>query len=99
MDGTSMASPVVAGLSALLLSYFPELSPVQIKEVILKSVSKPVGNKFTKPGTEDESVGFDQLCATGGIVNAFEAFKLASNIKGDRKIPESQNQSKKSFKK
>jgi len=99
MDGTSMASPVVAGLSALLLSYFPELSAVQIKDVILKSVYKPAGNKYTKPGTEDELVGVDQLSATGGIVNAYQAFRLASTIKGDRKMAESQNQSKKSLKK
>jgi subtilisin family serine protease len=94
-----MASPVVAGLSALLLSYFPELSAVQIKDVILKSVYKPAGNKYTKPGTEDELVGVDQLSATGGIVNAYQAFRLASTIKGDRKMAESQNQSKKSLKK
>jgi subtilisin family serine protease len=99
MDGTSMASPVVAGLSALLLSYFPELSAAQIKDVILKSVYKPEGNKYIKPGTEDELVGIDQLSVTGGIVNAYEAFRLASTLKGDRKMTESQNQSKKSLKK
>src|SRR5690606_25751376 len=31
-DGTSMAAPVVSGLSALILSYYPELKAEQVKE-------------------------------------------------------------------
>ncbi len=35
-DGTSMASPVVAGLAVLLRSYFPNLTAIEVKEIILK---------------------------------------------------------------
>ena len=31
-DGTSMASPVVAGLASLILPYFPELTAQQVKK-------------------------------------------------------------------
>ncbi|RZK17577.1 MAG: peptidase S8, partial [Flavobacterium sp.] len=39
-DGTSMAAPVVSGLAALILSYYPELTAVDVKDVIMKSVTK-----------------------------------------------------------
>lgn len=77
-NGTSMAAPVVAGLAALIRSYFPKLTAVQVKEIILKSVTKvnqPV--KYLK-GADVVSVPFSDLCVTGGIVNAYEAIKLAS---------------------
>lgn len=74
-SGTSMAAPVVAGVSALLLSYFPDLKASEVKEILLQSATK-VDLKVTKPGSE-ELVNFAELSKTGGIVNAFEAVKLA----------------------
>ncbi len=85
-DGTSMASPVVAGLAALILSYYPELSPQQVKSVIEKSAYRPVSISFTKPGTEDEKTSLDKISATGGIISAYEAMKMANELKGERKI-------------
>jgi subtilisin family serine protease len=87
-DGTSMASPVVAGLAALILSYYPDLSAEQVKNIIEQSALKPSTISFTKPGTEDEKTSLDQLSRTGGIVNAMDALKLASTIKGERKTVE-----------
>lgn len=84
-DGTSMASPVVAGLASLILSYYPELSPKQVKEVIERSAFRPGTINLTKPGTEEEKTNLDKLSITGGIINAYDALKLASTIKGDRK--------------
>jgi cell wall-associated protease len=83
-DGTSMASPVVAGLAALILSYYPDLSAEQVKDIIERSAKKTSTVSFTKPGTEDEKISLDQLSITGGIVNAFDALKLASTTKGLR---------------
>ncbi len=36
-NGTSMAAPMVAGIAALLRSYFPDLKAKQVKEIILES--------------------------------------------------------------
>ena len=99
-DGTSMASPVVAGLAALILSYYPDLSAEQVKNIIERSAMKPSSASFTKPGTEDEKTSLDQLSVTGGIVNALDALKLASTTKGERKYLEgSTNKSNKKLKK
>jgi subtilisin family serine protease len=87
-DGTSMASPVVAGLASLILSYFPELTAQQVKKIIEASVVKITDPIAIKPGTEDEKISFSSLSINGGIVNAYEAILLASKTKGERKIVE-----------
>ena len=84
-DGTSMASPVVAGLASLILSYYPDLSAAQVKHIIEQSAMKPSKTSFTKPGTEDEKTSLEQLSITGGIVNALDALKVASTTKGERR--------------
>nr|WP_199078154.1 S8 family peptidase [Pedobacter sp. ASV19] len=81
LDGTSMASPVVAGLAALIRSYYPKLSALQVKDIILKSVVKVDHNVNVKIGEETKSVPFSDLCVTGGIVNTYNALKLASETK------------------
>ena len=82
-SGTSMASPVTAGVAALIRSYYPSLTAVQVREVILNSTSKQSG-KVKVPGSKAK-VSFSELCQTGGIVNAYEAIKLASKTKGKKK--------------
>lgn len=83
-SGTSMACPLVAGIAALTLQYYPNLSAKQLKYVIEKSAVQP-DQKVMKPGS-DEKVNLKDLSKTGGIANAYEALKLASTIKGERKI-------------
>lgn len=84
-QGTSMASPVTAGIAALILSYFPELSVKQVKAAIEGSVTR-IGGSVIKPGSEDK-VSLEEISKTGGVVNAFEAVKLASTMKGERIPP------------
>lgn len=79
LQGTSMASPVVAGMAALLMSYFPDLSAEQIKYVIEKSTTPITGMKVKKPGSEEE-VDMSDLSRTGGIINAYSAVKLAETL-------------------
>ncbi len=83
-QGTSMASPVVAGVAALLRSYFPELSAKQVKEIIMETAT-PQTMMVAKPGSKDEKIKFDELSVSGGIVNAYEAVEKASETKGKKK--------------
>lgn len=83
LQGTSMACPLVAGIAALTLQYFPNLSAKQLKYVIEKSAQKP-DYKVTKPGTED-MVNLSDISKSGGLVNAYEAIKLAATLKGEIK--------------
>ena len=84
-DGTSMAAPVVTGLAALILSYYPELTAQQVKDVIEKSVLKISSNEIIKPGTENEKINLSTISSTGGVVNAYQALSLAAGVKGERK--------------
>ncbi|MET1055804.1 MAG: S8 family serine peptidase [Pedobacter sp.] len=63
-SGTSMAGPVVTGLAAVIREYYPKLSAPQVKEIIMKSVIKRNALK--------------DLSVSGGVVNAYDALKLAS---------------------
>ena len=78
LDGTSMAAPVVAGSAALLFSYFPYLTPEQVKLCIEKSAKSP-GVKVYKPGT-DQLVDLSEISKTGGILNTYEAAKMAASL-------------------
>ncbi len=85
LQGTSMAAPVVAGLAAFILQYYPNLTPDQVKMVIEKSAQSP-GLKVKDPGT-GEMVNLSDLSRTGGLANAYEAIKLASTLSADSKKP------------
>jgi len=80
-DGTSMASPVAAGVAALVWSYYPHLSVVDLKDILLQSSRKFDGLMVVKPGTTDKMVNFSKLSISGGIINAAEAVKLAESRK------------------
>lgn len=86
LDGTSMASPVVAGTAALLFSYFPYLTPEQVKYCIEKSAQVPVG-KVKLPGTE-EWVDLSAISQTGGLLNSYEAAKIAASLQPGGEQPE-----------
>ncbi len=80
LSGTSMAAPVTSGVAALVLSYYPQLTAAQLKDILTKSSVKFNGVEVNKPGEKGETVAFDNLSITGGVVNAYEAVKAAEDI-------------------
>lgn len=82
-DGTSMASPVAAGVAGLLKSYFPELTPEQLIDLLMRSGTE-VKEEVNIPGEKDKKTSLKKLSKSGKIVNAFEAMKLALEIYGNR---------------
>ncbi len=81
-QGTSMAAPVVAGLAAIIRAYYPDLTAPQVKEIIMKSVTK-VDQKVKVPGEgRSRKAYLDEISVSGGIVNAYEAVKLAEQMAG-----------------
>jgi subtilisin family serine protease len=79
LSGTSMAAPVVTGVAALLMSYFPKLTYQQVKKIIFESSIKLPELRVTLPGGQDQ-VPFGTLSATGGVVNAYNAVKMAMEM-------------------
>ncbi len=75
-SGTSMASPIAAGIAALLRSYFPKLNASQIVDIIKKSGTE-INEEVILPGTKGKKIAFKKLSETGKIVNVYEAVKLA----------------------
>jgi subtilisin family serine protease len=74
LSGTSMASPVVTGVAAVIRSYFPKLTAPQVKQLIMASVTK-INFPVINPATGEETKLSD-LCVTGGIVNLYIAIKM-----------------------
>lgn len=80
-DGTSLAAPVVSGVAALLLSQFPTLTAADVKRILLATVTKLPGQKVMQPGGRTP-VAFESLSLSGGIINAYEAVKMAQKETG-----------------
>jgi len=87
LDGTSMAAPVVTGIAALIMEYYPSLTAEQVKYCIEKSAQSPPG-KIRKPGSDNEMVNLSEISKSGGIVNAYGAIKLASLLSTETKKKE-----------
>lgn len=85
LDGTSMATPVVAGIAALVLEYYPTLTAKQLRWVLMNSVTKLDTTMVIRPGS-NVKVPFSSLSKSGGIINAYNALKLAATIKGERRV-------------
>ncbi len=77
--GTSMAAPVVSGIAALLRGYYPRLTAAQVKKIILTSVVRVKHNVYvTGNNGALISVPFSETCVSGGVVNGYNALKLAA---------------------
>lgn len=83
-SGTSMAAPVVTGVAALLMAYYPQLDAAEVRRIILESASRKPTQRVARPGSDDATVPFGELSATGGIVNAWAAVRMAQQLTSGR---------------
>jgi subtilisin family serine protease len=75
-SGTSMAAPTVSGVAALLLAYFPRLTPLDVRRILLASATRYPNLTTPLPGG-GPPVLFSTLSSSGGVVNAYEAVRQA----------------------
>jgi len=85
ISGTSMASPGVAGVAALVLSQYPKLTAAQVKQIIMQS-----GLPINRDVVVDQSKGampFSKSSRSGKIANAYNALILADKVsRGEVKL-------------
>ncbi|MCF6308363.1 MAG: S8 family peptidase [Flavobacteriaceae bacterium] len=79
LQGTSMASPNVAGVAAMIRSYFPKLSASQVKHILMDS-----GLHSNSPvilgGEESNVKPFNTISTSGKMVNLYNALIMASKM-------------------
>ena len=85
-SGTSMAAPVVSGLAALIMDYYPNLTARDVKGIITSTVSNYSSQMVARPG-DKAMVPFGSLSISGGIVNAYNALKLADQMSKRKTVP------------
>ena len=74
-EGTSAAAPHVAGLAALILSYRPNLTPAQVREILIASALR----------IEDQSKPWNEVSGYG-IPMADDSLKLAGSLQFGPKL-------------
>ncbi len=78
-QGTSMASPAVAGVAALIRSQYPKLSASQVKKIIMKS-GLPIKAKVVLGGEAGKVASLNEISTSGKIVNAYNALLMAEEV-------------------
>jgi len=84
-SGTGLASASVAGVAALLKAYYPSLTGSQIRDILLETVTSREGVEVEKgieingKQTQDLFL-FEDLCLSGGILNAYQAIIAADKL-------------------
>ena len=81
--GTSMAAPAVAGIAALIRSYYPQLSASQVKRVLMQS-GLSTKTSVIVSGDASKATTFNTISKSGKMVNAYNALLLADNISKGR---------------
>jgi len=83
-NGTSMASPEVAGVATLIRSYYPKLSASQVKHILMNSGTQ-INFDVLVPGGKGKKEPFKDLSRTGRILNAYNAVRMADQMMHHKK--------------
>lgn len=79
LQGTSMASPAVAGIAAIIRGYYPQLSASQVKQVIMDS-GLTTNATVIVGGDRSNTKKFESLSTSGKMANLYNALILADQI-------------------
>lgn len=74
LQGTSMASPVVAGAAAVLLAYMPELTPAQVIESLVRTVNR---SELSTKLAANTTTRFNMISRSGGVIDLKKAAEYA----------------------
>ena len=77
--GTSMAAPAVAGVAALIRSYYPKLTASEVKKIIMESGLTPRA-KVILGGDNAKTGNLEEISTAGTMVNAYNALIMAHNV-------------------
>ena len=79
LQGTSMAAPNVAGVAALIRSYYPTLTAKQVKHILMES-GTAITTSVAVGGDPEKSRLFSELSKSGRMVNAYNAMVMAEKL-------------------
>jgi len=79
LNGTSMAAPGVAGVAAMIRSYYPKLTAAQVKQIIMNSGISP-NIEVVLGGDPSNKDMFPNISKSGKIVNLYNALIMADKI-------------------
>lgn len=86
VSGSAFAAAEVTGVAAFIKSYYPKITPVQMRKLLMDNVTgrsdAEVEKQFRSKGRlATDLFLFSELCASGGILNAEKAFTEAGKLK------------------
>ncbi len=79
LQGTSMAAPNVAGVAALIRSYYPTLTAKEVKRILMES-GTAITTSVAVGGDPEKSRLFSELSQSGRMVNAYNAMVMAEKL-------------------
>ena len=80
-EGTSISAPMVAGVAGLMRAIRPELTAVQIRDILLASVRELGDVETSLPGDDRVTVRTGDLCLSHGMLDARAALKMLEKRK------------------
>ncbi|EAQ48886.1 MULTISPECIES: S8 family serine peptidase [Leeuwenhoekiella] len=83
-SGTSVSTALVSKTIGLILSYFPDLTAKEVKEILLSSVTKIKGEVSLGLKQNKKNQNFERVSQSGGILNAYNALKLAKEVSSSK---------------